>query len=224
MKIDEIPIFILTLREYPERTASILNMLKSQGINHAKLMYGFNGKTMGLAPARQYMRDHLSNPARHQPIYVSPGVVGCAVSWFAIVKTMLIMDVPEAIVLEDDAELCPNFREEFEKTYNALPADWGIFYIGYDGRARERYNVNDRLCRFEPPVLCTHAVMLRRHVMQMIDASADIQKVDGPVDVTFYDHLLPHVPWYCAEPKLVGQLSGNELPLDGGNARLKSCM
>jgi hypothetical protein len=223
MTIDSLPIYVLTLRQTPERTEYAKQHLASHGLT-PQFYYGFHGKSLGVQPLRPYMRDFNSDPTRHQPSMVAPGVVGCALSWFGLVKHILLAGHAEALVLEDDAELCVDFRSKFEEFYHAIPRPWDVVYLGGDYRMRTASMVTNGVGTLTPPPLCTHAIMVSRYACKVIDATPQVQQVDGPVDVTFHDELLPRVRWYCALPALVGQLSGDEYPLDGGKARMKSCI
>lgn len=49
-----------------------------------------------------------------------PGVLGCALSHMALWRRMVAEDIPVAIILEDDVELVPGFREKLEKNLQQL--------------------------------------------------------------------------------------------------------
>jgi len=102
------------------------------------------------------------------------------------------------IILEDDCILVPNFQEEFEKSYTALPVTWEVAYLGYC-RTEEhpKIKINDRITIIQYP-LCTHAILYKRNVL--LTFIERIGFISEPVDVLWAWRVLPHTRCFCFDP------------------------
>lgn len=123
-------------------------------------------------------------------------VQGCRKSHMGILKDHQDSDL---LVLEDDAEFIPNFEEELAKSWECLPDDWDMVYLGANPLQYEK--VNDRWLR-SYQCSSTHAYILRKKVIP--DFLAQAEKYNGHVDVA-YAQIHARYKVYIARPTLVFQ-------------------
>jgi GR25 family glycosyltransferase involved in LPS biosynthesis len=59
------------------------------------------------------------------------GSVGCYLSHIKIWEQILESDdINQALILEDDIDLDPDFNQKLEKYYKQVPKDWDLIYLG----------------------------------------------------------------------------------------------
>ena len=73
--------------------------------------------------------DHSYLPGR--TLLMSAGERGCAASHIQLWRRLLELDLPAAIIMEDDVVLHPDFRTHYEILLSQLPADYDILYLAY---------------------------------------------------------------------------------------------
>lgn len=60
----------------------------------------------------------------------SAGAWGCYQSHMSVLRVAIERGAGSVLILEDDAEFCPNFSEDVRSFLNALPPDWELVYLG----------------------------------------------------------------------------------------------
>jgi len=60
----------------------------------------------------------------------TPGAYGCLLSHVAVVRQARELDWPSVLILEDDVELDPAFRERLSAFMTNVPQDWDVLYFG----------------------------------------------------------------------------------------------
>lgn len=63
--------------------------------------------------------------------YIRPGELGHLASFLKIFQDALKKNYQKILVLEDDAVFVNDFRDKFFKSYNELPNDWSLLYLGH---------------------------------------------------------------------------------------------
>jgi hypothetical protein len=58
------------------------------------------------------------------------GAFGCRQSHVRILEQCLMEDVESVLILEDDAQLLPNFSDQAQKFLSGVPTDWEGLYLG----------------------------------------------------------------------------------------------
>lgn len=123
-------------------------------------------------------------------------VQGCRKSHMGILEANQDSDL---LIFEDDAEFVPNFAEEFAKSWDCVPQDWDMIYLGANPLQYEQRN--DRWIKsFQ--CSSTHAYIFRKQVVPEFLAQA--KKYNGHVDVA-YSQIHPRFKVYIARPTLVFQ-------------------
>lgn len=160
---------------------------------------GFDGPHMKAATRYTYDVDH---PGTNY--HIGPATIGLSLSHFGLFKAMEMLEVPEFIILEDDCYFKDDIKEEFEKSYNALPADWEVVYLGYCCHENKPTRpINNRVSTIKYP-FCSHAIMYKQSVIPKLMTAATLW---APFDIQWIFKVLPYVNCYCFTPPLAGQFT-----------------
>ncbi|UXY15566.1 glycosyltransferase family 25 protein [Chitiniphilus purpureus] len=114
-------VFVISLAQREDRRRHIRQHLAERGV-----AFDFADAVDGRALA-DADRARLYDPAlarqRGERRTLTPGELGCSLSHLALYRRMLEQDLPAICVLEDDAELSPDFAEVLAALAPALKAD-----------------------------------------------------------------------------------------------------
>ena len=103
------PIYTINLDRDVERWHRMKHIMKSAGLlSSVKRFSAIDGKNLN---SDQFDEGTTWLARKLQPI----GVLGCALSHISLWRKIVDENIPFAIILEDDVELVPNFREVLEK-------------------------------------------------------------------------------------------------------------
>lgn len=203
-----IPIFVVSLARATERRATITAHLRGLGLDFT-LMDAVDGRAMSEAE-----RQALSPPG----VEWHPGVVGCYMSHLQIYEKMLTESIEIALILEDDAELNP----EFSPALHAGLASKEFDYCFLDGHPQNPdgaiyYDASDsiqlygkfRANRTHAGLGGTHAYLITRAAAErrMAHALPIIQPIDVyahlPYRPRFYAMIRPNAGAWTSEHGLV---------------------
>jgi GR25 family glycosyltransferase involved in LPS biosynthesis len=197
------PTYVISLTRSTDRRERVKAHLDAAGVPF-KFFNGFDGAQIGIKSAYAYMRDHPPEYWwTHPPFYVGPGIDGLMVTYLALMKMGLMMDLREFLILEDDVVLCDDFVEKYHKARATLPDDYGTWHLGWDTDARKGAMVSPYLSFGRP--LQTHAVLYSRRAMSIVDRRGIMGR---PWDVFLFDEVFPDFPSLISWPvQLATQLS-----------------
>jgi GR25 family glycosyltransferase involved in LPS biosynthesis len=121
------------------------------------------------------------------PYYIAPTVCGCTLSHWMLWNHLVLSKVPEALIVEDDVKLCVDFRSEFEKSVEQLPADWEFTYVGAcctQGLTSQL--VTQRIWDIRWP-MCTHCYLAKSSALEkMLDPMAELRT---PTDIALIENV-----------------------------------
>lgn len=112
------PIFIITLQGDEKRRSRLLAKLEADGLTY-RLMMGVDGRK-GLPPGMEAAVDRRK-AERRMGRPMSDAEFACALSHRQIYETIRIEGLSGAIILEDDAELLPDFFEFLRSGHHRTP-------------------------------------------------------------------------------------------------------
>lgn len=132
---------------------------------------------------------------------------GCYMSHVSLWQNLVQMEVPYAVVLEDDAVVTDRFSDELKAKLQRLPDNWDILFL--NGCYKKLGYVFDDGLRQSRGGLCTFAYTISlkgaRYLLQRAVRS------DKPIDhVIDYETLLGHLISFHADPPLA-HTSSNKL-------------
>lgn len=92
-------------------------------------------------------------------IYLTPGEYGCAMSHVRVWRDMIAKNHRVALILEDDVELCLNFKDKLNEVLQeaTLVPGWDMIFIGYITPIIRRPVTNNL---FEGSPLATHSYII----------------------------------------------------------------
>jgi len=110
------------------------------------------------------------------------------------------------LILEDDVQLCKNFKEKLLDIKSKLPEDWQYCFIGHCCLNKENFmHVDDGIIQTEHPPLCTHAYMIKKSALSVLIETNSIAW--SHIDIQIQKRSLPHLNYYVLDPPLAEQLS-----------------
>ena len=184
-------IIVISLDRSEDRRKVLIPHLCNQDLEFS-IFPAIDGAAVGLRAANPYLRDHGGPSAQYwkenPPFFCGPGVNGLMMTYIALAKCCLMLDLPEVIILEDDVVLCPNFRVEFMKFRQELALQNPFFLYAHLGSA-ERY-CSSMLQTSERVAIgnacCTEAMLYSRKGLQLISERGILW---GPFDAFLIDHI-----------------------------------
>ncbi len=138
----------------------------------------------------------------------SPGALGYALTYIAILKEAVAKNYQRILIFDDDIILCKNFNKAFEQRICMLPKDWRLIMLG---AMQHHWNepwidwVNDSLYNCNGTSIASHAVGIQsKSFLPLLHYS---EKLDLPIDEGAVYHI-QHVyakQCYVFYPNLVIQ-------------------
>ena len=131
------------------------------------------------------------------------GHYGCLDSYRRLFKMAKEQGLESIMIFEDDAELSPNFINEYEKILSEIPNDWDLVYFG-------GWNVGEKIKYSESldiaqRVFTTHSFMVKNKFYDTILES--INSRDWKIDVLIAD-ILPIGNCFICNPTIAWQKEG----------------
>lgn len=192
------PVFVLYCEELPERKARISEHLNALGI--APIWWrSVHGKSWGLQTRKIYVEGESP---------INAGQVGLILGHYTLWQHLDAIGVDDAIILEDDAVLVPDFHERFADARSGMPSDTGLCYIGHLGcsdRIKERYSGGVVSLNYVP--WATHCYYVHKRALPTL--LANMAEARNPVDSQLWHNVLQPelIGWYAVEETLATQES-----------------
>lgn len=113
--------------------------------------------------------------------YLKPGEIGHLLSFIGIMKDALKKNYKNILILEDDSIIEDNFREVFMESYEKLPDNWDIVYLGIHNlhfkKTGKFKKINNFICKLKGifnlkkklkngSIYGTHALLINRNGMR----------------------------------------------------------
>lgn len=199
MHIDNVKKFCLDVRANPWRTEVVQQRFREHNLD-VEFFYGAHGQTIGIMPCRTVFdveRDHTYR--------INPGKTSITLSKIMLFQHILDKGYEEVLIFENDVNLVQYFRDEFEKSYAALPEGWQAVHVGFCcSEGKPQTVINDRITQIAG-VLCCHALLLKHEAVQL--AYDTLLKSDWgtPSDTILQRRVYPKLQHYCFVPQLAFQ-------------------
>jgi GR25 family glycosyltransferase involved in LPS biosynthesis len=195
------PMFCITCRQTPERTALAAAHFRERGLS-VHFFPGIHGKTFGLRT--------VLNAA---PGYRMPaGFVGGLLSHYMLWQTLAYLPFGEVLILEDDAWFAPDFPARFREARAELPGDWQFVFVGSAGTAdTPALRMSPHVSQIHFPV-GTHAYLIKRSVLPFLLRTN--HQARNHIDLQLIENSLPALKCFTFTPSLVKQRS-TVAPADG---------
>ncbi|XP_018024600.1 glycosyltransferase 25 family member [Hyalella azteca] len=134
-------IYYINLDRRPGRRDVIEKMLGLAGLK-AQRVQGVDGKTlteermrqMGVKKVEGYLDSFHKRP-------ITNGEIGCLISHHNIWKDVIKNDYSQVLILEDDAQLHPNFKGNLKQLLQEIKCiEWDLIFLGYKFVYQEGYH------------------------------------------------------------------------------------
>ena len=77
------------------------------------------------------------------------GEIGCALSHINIYHKIVNENIKNCVIIEDDVIISKELIDKYlEQSFNQLPADWDLFYLGYQRMSNRPYSNNLKVANF----------------------------------------------------------------------------
>ncbi len=131
--LNNIPTFVINLKDRPDRKIRAIEELNKHGIN-GTFIEGINGLDLSIPNINLneiYTIDHSFRPLRR-------GEIGCYLSHIACWSLILESGKPYGMILEDDVVFVDNFRNIFNDTFEHIKdSEWDLIMIGRGCTAKQ---------------------------------------------------------------------------------------
>lgn len=191
----------------PEREGTLRAHLQLRAVA-VKFFPAFKGNQLGVATSHVLPWPYYKPPK----VFETSSRLALCLGWFALIKVGLAEGYEEMLVFEDDVRLCEHFHERYARLRERLPPDFGFFFLGHNAIKEEMKPVAGADGIAEGVAHCTHAVLVSRAAMQLIDEKS---KLYVGMDIFLINDVFPRTKVYYAYPdKLAWQASelGEKLP------------
>lgn len=124
---------------------------------------------------------HVSELVGNKYPYMRPGELGHLNSFLKVFQDALKKNYQKILILEDDCQFIDNFKKEFYKSYNQLPNDWSLFYLGVNqfqlDSTPKPIKIKNNICKLhgvnpkkkpykKGGIYGTHAMLLKRRAIK----------------------------------------------------------
>lgn len=196
---ENLPIFVLTLHGADARRAPLIRQLNDLGLEH-ELFFGVDG-TNGLSPEHEGLIDRNARVGvRRRPL--TDGEYACTLSHLSIHRLIVERGLPEAIILEDDAQLGEDFvalaRGRLRPPGDLVLLDFAKGFYRWRGRVPLAGGLTAYRVAVAP-VLATGYLMRRAAALHFVRHGFPVRRLaDWPCDISA-------LPSYVVYPRLVWQ-------------------
>lgn len=195
--------FCISLKIAEDRRKKVSQHLKDSGIDF-HLFDAIYAKKMGLKTRFAYLDDKPNwQPEDGPPYRISQGVLGCSMSHYMLWRIMEYMPDDYFFVVEDDVELCPNFKEKLIEKMKMLPHDWQFIFVGHCCMHEGYIPIADGIVHTPVPPMCTHAYLVRKNALRHLIETNEMMY--APIDIQLKKRSLPGMIHYSFVPPLAIQ-------------------
>lgn len=201
--IHDIPrTFVLTVKPTWHKWEMTRDHLKQHGIESEPFL-GLDNKQCRLRP--EYTFD-VNVPGER----IGAEQTCACLSHYLVWKVLSYLPEDVFWVLEDDAQLTDNWRQDYTQAMAVLPDDWDIVFIGSCCTNNlTKYYIGNNLFNVQWP-MCGHALQIRKKALPVLLERN--QKVWAPLDIALKLDCLPYLNVYTILPAIVLQ-RGQTLPV-----------
>lgn len=190
--------FCLCLPEYPQRIEKAKAHFKEMGVENVEFFAGIHAENAGLATSHTYEVDNPGTGFR-----VGYKITGIWLSHVMLWMHLSRLSDDRFLILEDDAQFQPDWKERFNKAMSELPGDFDFFHIGHccvEGHPKTHIHgeVYDTKAS-----QCTHAYLINRRVLPFLLRT--IRKCYAPIDCQLVLEAFPHLRTFAMIPRCVDQ-------------------
>lgn len=164
------PIFIINLEQSIERKNKLINQLKKQNISNYYIFEAINGYTSNISVPQKSIYFHKS---------LSPGSIGNVLSFINVFNIIKFNKIKEAIIFEDDVDICDNFIERYNNIINQVPEDWNHLFLGCIVKELGQ-QISTNIFKSQWNCLGTHSFVIKYSIINKL--IHNFSKINGTTD------------------------------------------
>jgi len=188
--------YAITCHQLAARRDLAIERFAAAGLE-VELFDGIHGPTAAIKPGLA----HFDSPQH----YITSGKVALTLSKMFLWTVCCERPEDEVLIFEDDVVFVPHFREEFARSYAALPLDWDVVHVGHCcTEDKKTLLVNERVREIREP-LCCHAVLWKKSALRFALAQLRKASFSTHSDILAAHLVYPHLRHYSFVPPLVLQ-------------------
>ena len=187
-------VYVINLDKDTERLASIDRQLRGCNVTYERFS-GVIGKHIGF--------DERLTPFCAQ--FCTDGIKGCALSHRSIWQQAIENKYETILILEDDANLPPNFQEKVRDVLQRVPEEWEVIFLGCRMFCQDKYAVSkigNRVLGMKAEeydgdihsvkgTVGAHAILYKKSFLERV--------IDEPISTHFDIHVTQMVQKYNAK-------------------------
>lgn len=196
----DLPIYCITLAEEPWRTKEAREHFEARGIQ-AIMVDGFYGATLGLGA--RLACDYATDGGR---IYMHDNQIAHTLSYLTVLRMGIALNQSDFMVMEDDVELMPDFKERWESVKGMLREGYDVAQLEYMRHEdKPTYPINEHLAHCYYP-FANACSWWTKGAAQM--AARSMRPICEPTDISLMRRVYPFVRHVVVTPPMAVQRSG----------------
>jgi len=147
---------------------------------------------------------------------LTKGEVALALGHIDLYKKLLSSKDDYWLIMEDDIEMCDNFRESYRKVLQQLPENFDWIKLEYGARMKTNRNIGKfKIKRYKKAVCCTGCYLISRKGAEiLIRTNTPVWNAsDGAMDIVQINQAtsINNVQSYIVDPCLANQSSNKKI-------------
>lgn len=206
--VDQCRVISLDSRE--DRKRDIREQFDREGVDFM-FESAVNGRTLNMDSIPPQL---LTEVTRSQ---LKPGQIGCYLSHIILWTKMLTSEWEHLLVIEDDAKLTTDFKQQVAHYFNEVPTDYDLFFVGGCGKVYNRKRVSKHVA-IPYNIACTHGYIVSRKGCEKMLTYSSSHPRKRPIDLVMSELIkVRAINAYVAEPFLCfqGEEHGSDIDTDG---------
>lgn len=195
--------FCVSLRTAEQRRKNVSKHLNDNGIEF-HLFDAIHSAKMGLDTRYAYLDDKLNwQPEDGYPYKISQAVLGCSMSHYTLWRIMEYLPDDYFLIVEDDVQVCPDFKDKLVDVIRRLPSDWQFVFVGHCCLHDGNIEVSKGIWHTPIPPMCTHAYLVRKSALRHLIQTNEMMY--APIDIQMKKRSMPGLVHYSLVPPLATQ-------------------
>lgn len=195
--------FCVSLRTAEQRRKNVSKHLNDNGIEF-HLFDAIHAAKMGLDTRYAYLDDKLNwQPEDGYPYKISQAVLGCSMSHYTLWRIMEYLPDDYFLIVEDDVQVCANFKDKLTDVIRRLPSDWQFVFVGHCCLHDGNIEVMKGIWHTPIPPMCTHAYLVRKSALRHLIQTNEMMY--APIDIQMKKRSMPGLVNYSLVPPLATQ-------------------
>lgn len=154
-------IYICHWKKLKERKLNLISQLTNQNISNYSFIENYDKDEWDINQLKVlYPYAFNKTPSGR---FLTNNEISLLLKHYQIIKNLSCGEDDYTLVLEDDVVLCDNFLNNLEKSYNELPKNWDLLWVGTCCNLHEPIVSNKLVYKTDRGSRCTHAYLISKN-------------------------------------------------------------